>query len=230
MQNEDTDQVEIVTNLQTNLETIQSQQKEILKTDEESDDVEQSEESSEDSEEEDEKLLQEMENELNRNSEEEEEHVEENVEENEDDEENEDEEDVEDEDEQNEDAADEDETPALQSNKRKRRRRINPSILSSIKREQNSVSLCCPKEAFNRLIREITAEFKCDARFDLEALEMLQHISEDLLIQIFQNTNQIAAYNSRDGITVEDMSLALALNDNSKYIFQSIVNAKKPTW
>lgn len=55
--------------------------------------------------------------------------------------------------------------------------------------EQHSTDLIIKKRKFDQLCKEIAQDFKSDLYFEPEALEILQHISEDYMIKTFEKAN-----------------------------------------
>ena len=68
---------------------------------------------------------------------------------------------------------------------------------SQIRRYQNSTELLIRKLPFQRLVREIAADFKMDLRFQSHAVLVLQEASEAYLVGIFEDTNLCAIHTKR---------------------------------
>jgi histone H3/H4 len=72
-----------------------------------------------------------------------------------------------------------------------------------------------PKLSFKRLVQEIGQDFAVDLRFQPEALSALQQVSEEYLIQLFEDTQKCATHAKRDTITPQDMQLVRSLRKNN---------------
>lgn len=64
------------------------------------------------------------------------------------------------------------------------------------------------KAPFQRLVREISQDFKSDLRFQSTAVLALQEASEAYLIGLFEDTNLCAIHAKRVTIMSKDMQLA----------------------
>ena len=80
--------------------------------------------------------------------------------------------------------------------------------LREIRKYQSSTELLIRKVAFQRLVREITADFKTDIRFQTSALLALQEAAEAYLIGLFEDTNLCAIHAKRVTILPKDLQLA----------------------
>ena len=92
--------------------------------------------------------------------------------------------------------------------KRKRRYRPGSVALREIRRYQKNTDLLVPRMAFQRLVREIAADFKSDLRFQSTAIEALQEAAESYLVGLFEDTNLCAIHAHRITIMPQDMALA----------------------
>ncbi|KAJ8473595.1 hypothetical protein ONZ45_g16239 [Pleurotus djamor] len=103
------------------------------------------------------------------------------------------------------------------TSKQKMKRRSRPGVvaLREIRRYQISTDLLIPKLPFQRLVREIAAEFQPDFRFQSDALVALQEASEAYLVSAMKASKLIALHAKRVTIRREDLTLALALRDGS---------------
>lgn len=80
--------------------------------------------------------------------------------------------------------------------------------LREIRKYQKSTSLLLRKLPFQRLVREIAANFKNDLRFQSTAIGALQEAAEAYLVSLFQDTNLCAIHAKRVTIMPKDMQLA----------------------
>lgn len=80
--------------------------------------------------------------------------------------------------------------------------------LREIRKYQRSTELLIRKLPFQRLVREIAQDFKCDLRFQSTAILALQEASEAYLVGLFEDTNLCAAHAKRVTIMPKDIQLA----------------------
>lgn len=59
--------------------------------------------------------------------------------------------------------------------------------LREIRRYQKSTELLIRRAPFQRLVREISTDFKADARFQVDAMRALQTASESYLVDLFED-------------------------------------------
>ena len=83
--------------------------------------------------------------------------------------------------------------------------------LAEIRRYQKSTELLIRKLPFQRLVREITQDFKTELRYQTAALSALQEASEAYLIGLFEDTNLSAIHAKRVTIMPKDIQLALRI-------------------
>lgn len=91
---------------------------------------------------------------------------------------------------------------------RPHRFRPGTRALREIRHYQRSTELLIRKLAFQRLVREITQDFKTDMRWQSTALAALQEASEAYLTGLFEDTNLCALHARRVTCMVKDMQLA----------------------
>lgn len=107
----------------------------------------------------------------------------------------------------------------LQPPKKVHRFRPGTVALREIRKEQKSTELVLPKAPFQRLVREIAQDMDEGEHKDLlwssEALEALQHASEAFLIEVFEDTNNLAIYRGCETIEPKDMEMALKIRRDS---------------
>lgn len=79
--------------------------------------------------------------------------------------------------------------------------------LREIRKYQKSSELLIKKLPFQRLIRELAAEFKTDLRFRSTSLEALQEAGESFLTGIFEDSNLLGIHAKRVTIQPKDIQL-----------------------
>ena len=107
-------------------------------------------------------------------------------------------------------------TPTTGGVKKAHRYRPGTVALREIKRYQKSTALLIRKTPFQRLVREVTQNFKTDLRFQGSAILALQEASEAYLVGLFEDTNRCAIHAKRVTILPKDMQLARDLRGDSK--------------
>lgn len=80
--------------------------------------------------------------------------------------------------------------------------------LKEIRRYQKSTELLIRKLPFQRLVREISQNYKTDLRFQGSALDALQEASESYLVGLFEDTNLCCIHAKRVTIMPKDIQLA----------------------
>lgn len=84
-----------------------------------------------------------------------------------------------------------------------------PVWMSEIHIEQKKTELCLNKYNFKNLVKEIANDYKLNLKFEPEVFEMLQHVSEDYLLKLFDNSQITAILSKREEIRPKDMNAAL---------------------
>jgi histone H3 len=92
--------------------------------------------------------------------------------------------------------------------KRAHRYRPGTVALLEIRRYQKSTELLIRKQPFQRLVREIALNYKCDLRFQSSALMCLQEAAEAYIVGLMEDTNLAAIHAKRITILPKDMQLA----------------------
>ena len=95
--------------------------------------------------------------------------------------------------------------------KKPHRFRPGTVALREIRRYQKSTELLIRKLPFQRLIREISQEFKTDLRFQSSSIYALQETSEAYLVGLFEDTNLCAIHAKRVTIMPRDIQIARRL-------------------
>ena len=86
--------------------------------------------------------------------------------------------------------------------------------LRQIRKYQKSTELLIRKLPFQRLVREIAQDYKCDLRFQTIALMALQEAAEAYMIGLMEDTNLCAFHAKRVTIMPRDMQLARRIRGN----------------
>lgn len=98
--------------------------------------------------------------------------------------------------------------------KRPHRYRPGTVALREIRKYQKSTELLIRKLPFQRLVREIAQDYKCDLRFQSTALLALQEAAEAYLVGLMEDTNLCAIHAKRLTIMPKDMQLARRIRGN----------------
>ena len=86
--------------------------------------------------------------------------------------------------------------------------------LREIRKYQKSTELLIRKLPFQRLVREIAQDYKCDLRFQCTALLALQEAAEAYLVGLMEDTQLCAIHAKRITIMPKDMQLARRIRGN----------------
>ena len=98
--------------------------------------------------------------------------------------------------------------PATGGVKKPHRYRPGTVALREIRRYQKTTDLLIRKLPFQRLVREISQDFKNDLRFQSTAILAIQESSEAYLTGLFEDTNLCAIHAKRVTIMPKDIQLA----------------------
>ncbi len=92
----------------------------------------------------------------------------------------------------------------------KKTRRYRPGTLAlrDIRRYQRSTQLLIPRLPFQRLVRDISAKWKPDFRFQSSAMMAIQEATEAYVVALFEDTNLCAIHAKRVTIMPKDIQLA----------------------
>lgn len=88
--------------------------------------------------------------------------------------------------------------------------------LREIRKYQKSTELLLRKLPFQRLVREVSQEFKADLRFQSHAVMALQEASEAYLTALFEDANECAIHAKRQTIQVKDIQLARRIRGEAR--------------
>ena len=92
--------------------------------------------------------------------------------------------------------------------KKPHRYRPGTVALREIRKYQKSTELLIRKLPFQRLVREISQDFKTELRFQSSAILALQESAEAYLVGLFEDTNLCAIHAKRVTIMPKDIQLA----------------------
>lgn len=87
----------------------------------------------------------------------------------------------------------------VKSEKTDRKRKYRPGTLAlkEIRRYQKTTELLLKTMPFQRLVREVTQNFKADFRYQANALQALQEATEAYIVGLFEDTNLCAIHARR---------------------------------
>ena len=80
--------------------------------------------------------------------------------------------------------------------------------MREIRKYQKSTELLIKKLPFQRLVREISQDFKTNIKFQTSAILALQESTEAYLVGIFEDTNLCTIHDKRVTIMPKDIQLA----------------------
>ena len=80
--------------------------------------------------------------------------------------------------------------------------------LREIRKYQKSTEVLIKKLPFQRLVREISQDFKTNIKFQTSAILALQESTEAYLVGIFEDTNLCTIHDKRVTIMPKDIQLA----------------------
>jgi histone H3 len=90
--------------------------------------------------------------------------------------------------------------------------------LREIRKQQRSTDMVLPKAPFQRLVRELSINFKSDLRFEREALLCLQEAAESHLVNMFQHSHNLAIYTGRKTLRKTDVEMSTHIREDSTNI------------
>ena len=104
-----------------------------------------------------------------------------------------------------------------QQQKTRKPHRFRPGTvaLRQIRKYQKSTDLLLRKLPFQRLIREVAADYKVDLRFQASAIEAIQEATENFLVRLYEDGNLLALHASRVTVQPEDLRLAKRLMNHN---------------
>jgi len=100
--------------------------------------------------------------------------------------------------------------------KKPMRYRPGTVALREIRRYQKSTELLFRKRPFERLVREVSQDYKTDLRFSNDAVTALQHATEMYIVEMFEHSGLIAIHCRRTTVLPKDVQLARRFMDLMK--------------
>jgi histone H3 len=79
------------------------------------------------------------------------------------------------------------------------------------KQQKNSDCLAIPKTNFERLVREVTQDFKTDCRFGDGVIELLQLVIEEYMVKLAEYATDLAIHAKRESVSPKDFKLVLKI-------------------
>jgi histone H3 len=107
--------------------------------------------------------------------------------------------------------------PATGGVKRPKRYRPGTVALREIRKYQKGTELLIQKLPFQRLVKEISQDYKTDLKFQSAAILALQEASEAYLVGLFEDTNMCAIHAKRVTIMPKDIHLARRIRGEKRY-------------
>lgn len=107
--------------------------------------------------------------------------------------------------------------PATGGVKKPHRYRPGTVALREVRKLQKTTDLLIRKVPFQRLVREITQEFRTDIRFQSQALGALQEATEAYLVGLFEDCNLCAIHAKRVTIMPKDIQLARRIRGETQH-------------
>ena len=92
--------------------------------------------------------------------------------------------------------------------KKKRKRRAATNALREIRAEQKKTNHIIPVAPFNRIVQEISRDYKTGLRFKNEAYNAFHVAAESYLIKLFSDANSAAIHSRRETVQPKDLKLA----------------------
>lgn len=92
--------------------------------------------------------------------------------------------------------------------KKPHRYRPGTVAIREIRKYQKSSDLLIRKLPFQRLVREITTNYKNEMRFQSSALLALQEATESYIVGLFEDANMCAIHAKRVTVMAKDIALA----------------------
>ena len=108
--------------------------------------------------------------------------------------------------------------PANGGYKKPHRYRPGTVAIREIRRYQKSTDLLIPKLPFQRLVREITQDFKADHRGQAQKFLALQEASEAYVTSVLGDTNLCTLHAGRVNNKPKDVQLALRIRKRNEYV------------
>jgi len=99
----------------------------------------------------------------------------------------------------------------------KKAHRFKPGVvaLRQIRKYQKGGDLLLPRAPFQRLVREISGDYKSDLRFQGSAIEALQQAAEAYLATFFEDAQLCAIHSKRVTILKKDLTLVRRIRQDT---------------
>lgn len=102
--------------------------------------------------------------------------------------------------------------------------------LREIRKQQKRTDTVLPKASFQRLVRELSINFKSDLRFEREALLALQEAAESHLVNVFQHSHNLAIYTGRKTLRKTDVEMSTHIReDSTNIVIPKHISPHKPS-
>lgn len=102
--------------------------------------------------------------------------------------------------------------------------------LREIRKQQKRTDTVLPKASFQRLVRELSINFKSDLRFEREALLALQEAAESHLVNMFQHSHNLAIYTGRKTLRKTDVEMSTHIReDSTNIVIPKHISPHKPS-
>jgi histone H3 len=92
--------------------------------------------------------------------------------------------------------------------KKPHRFRPGTVALREIRKYQKSTDLLLRKLPFQRLVREVSQDFKTELRFQGSAILAVQEVAEDYLVGLYEHANLATIHSKRVTMMMKDIQLA----------------------
>ena len=98
--------------------------------------------------------------------------------------------------------------------KKRRKRKAATNALREIRREQKRTQHIIPVAPFNRLVQELSTNYKLGLRFKSQAYAAFHTAAEDHLIKVFTDANKIAIHSHIETVQPKDIRIAVEMQEN----------------
>ena len=99
--------------------------------------------------------------------------------------------------------------------------------LREIRKLQKSTELLIRKLPFQRLVREVAEDRKPGVRWQAGAIEALQHTTEAMMVELFEEAQTAAIHAKRVAIMPKDIALAVRMVRGGHEVFKDYKPVKK---
>ncbi|MCO5559895.1 hypothetical protein L7F22_013499 [Adiantum nelumboides] len=116
--------------------------------------------------------------------------------------------------------------PSLHATMKNKRYEINKSVLLELKKLQKHVSLAIPKLPFQRLVRDICEQNNLQFRWSRSGLGCLHEVTEDFLIEFFQDSYVMTAHAHRSTLMPRDFNSLRLLRFRTAHQYGTRLNVE----